>query len=225
MNEQTNCFKINFGVGYILKDFETGYYRFYHPSNNSLLFGTARLVSDWTELIKLLEKIEEEGFIDNAEHPNTKFRVVLLSNITFCVNKLKDAPLGARTELPNFITQNRGLVNVSGDRNLRFFRTLAVFQGTNHKRCERQEKILYDAYASHFGISEFNSVTLKDFVQLEDYFKINTNVYIQIDQLVHRSRNVYNNDLSLWKLFKFNCWVWKILFCFWMFKLWKVVVW
>jgi len=78
-------------------------------------------VSNRTELIELLEKIEEEGFIDNTERPNTKFRVVLLSNITFFMNKLRDASLGAPTELQNFITQNHGLVNVSSDRNLCFF--------------------------------------------------------------------------------------------------------
>jgi len=50
-----------------------------------------------------------------------KFRIVLLSNITFFVNKLKDVPLGMRTELLNFITQNHGYVNVSGDRNMCFF--------------------------------------------------------------------------------------------------------
>jgi len=136
------------------------------------LFDTARLVSNRIELIKLLEKIEKKGFIDNTERPNTKFRVVLLSNITFFVNKMKDAPLGARTELPNFITQNHGFVNVSGDRNLCFFRCLGLFRGANCRKCERQAKILYDAYASHFGISEFSSVTFKDFVQLEDFLKL-----------------------------------------------------
>ena len=44
-----------------------------------------------------------------------------MSNITFCVNDLKDLSLGAEVMLPECIKSNHRLVNVSGDGNLYFF--------------------------------------------------------------------------------------------------------
>ena len=40
---------------------------------------------------------------------------------SFYVNTLKDAPLGAGASLPDYITNNHGLANASGNDNLCFF--------------------------------------------------------------------------------------------------------
>ena len=34
MHNRKNQFKINFAVGHVLRDMETGEFRYYHPSNN-----------------------------------------------------------------------------------------------------------------------------------------------------------------------------------------------
>ena len=60
----------------------------------------------------------EESFYNGLTHPDTKWKVVQISNITFYVNNLKDAPLGAGAPLPDYITNNHGLANVSGDDSL-----------------------------------------------------------------------------------------------------------
>ena len=102
-----------------------------------------------------------------------------ISSITFYVNTLKDVPLGAGGSLPDYITNNHGLANVSADDNLCFFRCLAVYQGAHRRRCEREAKKLFNDYGFHFNIVPYNfvGVNLFNFVELEDFFKIDLIAY------------------------------------------------
>ena len=43
MHNQKNRFKINYAVGYVLRNIETGKFRYYHLSNKGLLLNTALL--------------------------------------------------------------------------------------------------------------------------------------------------------------------------------------
>ena len=43
----------------------------------------------------------EESFYNGLTRPDTKWKVVQISNITFYANSLKDAPLGAGASLPD----------------------------------------------------------------------------------------------------------------------------
>ena len=50
MKNQKNRFEINYGFGFVLKNIETGEFRYYHASNNSLMLDTAVLISNEAEL-------------------------------------------------------------------------------------------------------------------------------------------------------------------------------
>ena len=128
MKEQKNCFKINYGLAYILRNIETNELRYFHASyNNHLMLETALLTSNRQKLLDILNSIVEESLIENITRPDTKWKIIQISNITFYINHLQDAPLRAPISLPDFITNNYGLVNVSAEDNLCFFRCLAVF--------------------------------------------------------------------------------------------------
>ena len=115
-----------------MKNIDNEELRYYHASyNNNVMMSTARLITNRLELIQFLNELAEESFFDKINRPDTKWRVVDITNITFYVNHLKDAPLGAPIALPVYITNNHGLRNVSADGNLCFFRCLAVHQGAN----------------------------------------------------------------------------------------------
>ena len=92
-----------------------------------------------------------------------------ITNITFYVNTLKDAPLGAGASLPDYITNNHELAKVSGDDNLCFLRCLAVYQGANRHWCKREAKKLFNYCCVYFNIfpNDFVGVNLFDFVGLE----------------------------------------------------------
>ena len=122
MKEQKNCFKIIYSLAYILRNIETDELRYFHASyNNHLMLETALLISNRQELLDFLNSMAEESFIENIIRPDTKWKIIQISNITFYVNHLQDARLGAPIPLPDFIMNNRGLANVSAEDNLCFF--------------------------------------------------------------------------------------------------------
>ena len=150
-----------------------------------------------------------------------------ISNITFYVNTLRHAPLGAGAFLPDYITNNHELANVSGGDNLCFFRCLAVCQGADRRWCKREAKRLFDDYCVYFNIdsNDFVGVNSIDFVDLEDFFKINFIAY-ELDgnvvNLVQRSQelyseliklNVWKNHLSLITDFEHYCGIYKCIHC------------
>ena len=53
MKNQKTQFKINYSFGFVLRNIETGDFRYYHASNNTLMLDTAVLISNKTELNEL----------------------------------------------------------------------------------------------------------------------------------------------------------------------------
>ena len=160
------------------------------------------LINNRKELLNFLNSLAEEFFYDGLTRPDTKWQMVQISNITFYANNLKDAPLGAGASLPSYITNNHGLANVSGDDNLCFFRCLTVHRGTDRRRCEREAKKLFNNYCMHFSIAPntFVGVNLVDFVNLENFFKVNLVVYELeegVAKLIQHSRELYSETMRL----------------------------
>ena len=226
LKQQKTRFKINYSLAYILKNIETEELRYFHASyNNHLMLKTALLISNRQELLDFLNSIAEENFIENITRPDTKWKIVQISNITFYVNHLQDAPLGGSVGLPDFIVNNRGLANVSAEDNLCFFRCLAVFRGADRHRCNRAAKQLFYEYCNHFEIEKFSGVSLYDFVELENFYKINIVAYELENskaKLIQRSRelhketmkvNVFENHLSLIIDFEKYCSVYQCKHC------------
>ena len=174
MEKQKNCFKINYSLAYVLRNIETNELRYFHASyNNPLMLKTALLISNRKELLDFLNSIAEESFIENITRPDTKWKVIQISNLTFYINHLQDAPLGAPIPLPDFIINNHRLANVSAEEdNLCFFPYLAVFRGADHHRCNRAAKQLFFEYCTHFDVSEFSGVSLFDFVELKNFIRL-----------------------------------------------------
>ena len=228
LKSQFQRFKLNYSFGYVLKNIDNEELRYYHASyNNNVMMSTARLISNRLELIQFLNELAEESFFDKINRPDTKWRVVDITNITFYVNHLKDAPLGAPIALPVYIINNHGLRNVSAYDNLCFFRCLAVHRGTKPHRCERAAKNLFYKYCIHFDVApaDFAGVQLFDFVHLEDFFKLNLIAYKldgKVAKLVQRSRelyqetirlNVFENHLSVIVDFERYCSVYQCVHC------------
>ena len=194
MKNQENRFKINYGFGFVLKNIETGEFRYYHASNNSLMLDTAVLICNEAELNKFLAKIADEDFLDSVPRPDTKWRLYQITNLLFFVKHLKHAPLRAPLPLPNFVKYNRGLITVSGDENLLFFRCLAVFKGAD----VRPE--VFAQYAMNFDVHNFNGIAIDDLIQIEDLFKVNVSIYQPNEEsarLVYKSQGFYQETMAL----------------------------
>ena len=188
---------------------------------------TARLISNRQELIEFLNTLSEESFFEKISRPDCKWKVVDIPNITFYINHIKDAPLGAPIFLPDYIKYNHGLRNVNADDHLCFFRCLGVHRGADPRWCEQPAKNLFRAYCIHFGVApaDFAGVQLFDFVHLEDFFELNLIAYEldgKVAKLVQRSRefyketkrlNVYENHLSIIVDFELYCGVYQCVHC------------
>ena len=190
MKNQENRFKINYGFGFVLKNIETGEFRYYHASNNSLMLDATVLISNEAELNEFLAQIADENFLDSVSRPDTKWRLNQITNLLFFVNHLKQAPLGALLPLPNFVKYNRGLITVSGNENLCFFRCLAIFKSANNTRCETKTRDLFTQYAMNFDAHNFNGITIDGLIPIEDFFKVSVSIY-QLNEesarLIYRS--------------------------------------
>ena len=120
---------------------------------------------------------------------------------------------------PDYVKNNHGLMNVSGDNDLCFFQFLAVHRDGDRRWYERNAQKLFNDYCTHFEIvyNAFTGVNLSDFVDFEDFFKINLVVYELeggVAKLVQRSwalyfetmrLNIWENHLSLIVDFEHYC--------------------
>ena len=61
-----------------------------------------------------MNALAEESFYDELSRPDTKWKIVRISNTTIYVNN----SLGARVTFSEHIKNNHGPVNVSGGKNL-----------------------------------------------------------------------------------------------------------
>ena len=118
MNNQNSRFKINFSFGYILKNIESDALRFFHPSyNNHCVLNTAKLISNSEELSRFLETVSDFDVLEKFERPNTKWRYLSTTNVTFYVNKLRKTVIGQSVTLPPFLVHNQGVHNLIADKN------------------------------------------------------------------------------------------------------------
>ena len=77
--------KVNIAFGYILRSKENGELKFYHPSNNTMVFERAQLVSNKTDETKLKEEIERDDLLEiaNKYKPSSAWSVETIACIRF----------------------------------------------------------------------------------------------------------------------------------------------
>ena len=214
MSNQNSRFKINFSFGYILKNIESGAMHFFHPSyNNHCVLNTAKLTSNSDELSRFLETISENDF-ENFERPNTKWRYLSTTNITFYVNKLRTAVIGQSVTLLHFLVHNHGVHSVIADKKtgelyqdrLCVFCCLSLFSGFDLNNLEADTQAKFRRYCQNRQItpSSFEGVSLHDLIFVEDLFEINVLDYelaeLENDTvcwLIQNSHKIYPKTMKL----------------------------
>jgi len=88
----TERFKINVTFGFILKDRVTEELRFFHPSNNTLLFDTPMLIANENDFTDLLERVERQDALEYArqQKPSSKWTVERIICVRFDVYRLNN---------------------------------------------------------------------------------------------------------------------------------------
>ena len=82
--------KVNVAFGFILQNRTTGELKFFHPSNNTFLFDTPRLLRSPADLKNLIDDVEQEDVLEYArlQRPSTNWIVERIICVRFDVFKL-----------------------------------------------------------------------------------------------------------------------------------------
>ena len=82
--------KINVAFGFILENRTTGDLKFFHPSNNTMLFPTPRLLASANDYRRFIDDVEREDAFEYArlQRPTTQWVVKRVICVRFDVYKL-----------------------------------------------------------------------------------------------------------------------------------------
>ena len=190
--EQTNAFKINLSYGFVLRNKNTGQYKYYHPSCNCCgrYLDEPSLVTNSKDFDKFLERIRETDVLQWAinQRPDSAWVCELVTNVTYFVNRIIDHPIGCvgMTDLPMYIKRNKAVIALEKEPvhakryndNLCLFRCLALHRGCERRRLEPAVETLYATYAQD-GVPKaaFAGVTMDDLYRVETTFETNVCVY------------------------------------------------
>ena len=83
--------KVNVAFGFVLYDRVTGSLKFFHPSNNTMLFAIPRLLANLNDFQNLVNDIEHQDAVEYARslRPTTKWTVERIICVRFDVFKLQ----------------------------------------------------------------------------------------------------------------------------------------
>ena len=180
-DEQTTAFKVNLGFGFILMEKQSGRLRYYHSSCNCCgrYLEEPALITNRADFDRFLERIHESDILQWAitQRPNSDWVCVLVTNVTFFVNRILQHPIGCvGINLPTYVKRNKAIIGLEKDHqgaayrdNLCLFRCLALHLG-------REAAALYAEYSDE-DVHDFTGVTLDDLYRVETKFKTNVCVY------------------------------------------------
>ena len=84
-----NKIKVNVAFGFILQERTLGLLKFFHPSNNTMLFDAPRVLANPNDFNKLIDDIEQQDALEYAhsQRPTTKWTVERIICVRFDVFK------------------------------------------------------------------------------------------------------------------------------------------
>ena len=200
--EQTTAFKINLCYGFILRNKQTGRYRFYHSSCNCCgrYLDEPSLITNTETFETFLEQIKEPDLLNWAvsQRPNSDWICEMVTNVTFFVNKILQHPIGCvGIVLPPHIKRKKSIIGLQTDGNgipyvdnLCLFRCLGLHLG-------RDVTTLYEEYTDQ-PVRNFEGVVIDELHKVESRFEVNIVVYIlreESAQLVRRSLGKHENTM------------------------------
>ena len=192
-SRQSSSFKINMSYGFILRHTETGQLRYFHSSaNNHRYFDQPHLITNQDDMDRFISAVLLATPLDYAirHRPNTKWTVVLTTNVTFYLNKLAFAIGAGGCDVPPYIKNNPAIVSLQKHRHtgrpytdqLCFFRCLALQRGCPINHLERDTKYYLEKYLERYPTkSPFVGVTLEDLPDLETLFEVNIQVFTLVE--------------------------------------------
>lgn len=214
-DRQQKAFRLNLEFGLILKNTETGEYRYFKPYHNQEVFERPIYVSRRIHLKRLQHRMQQLNITDYIlrQRPDTKWKPFLITNayhLNFVLGN-------GRVTVPEHISQSKSLISMTTNSkgyaykdNLCAFRCLAYHQNKDWSLLEGQTQELFQKWVSfnkrqskdtNSNSKTFPGITLDQLVYFEKCFEINVNLFsLQEDgsaQVIYKSKCKYSNDIYL----------------------------
>ena len=115
--QQTNAFKINLSYGFVLKNKNTGCYRYYHSSYICCgrYLDEPSLITDRGDFDEFLESIKQNDILQwvISQRPDSQWICEMVTNVTFFINKIVNHPIGcvSMNPLPTYIKKNKAVID------------------------------------------------------------------------------------------------------------------
>ncbi|KAI8484950.1 hypothetical protein Bbelb_373570 [Branchiostoma belcheri] len=168
--DQKTAFKLSMSFGFILRNTETGEFRYYYACrNNHCFLEKPVLVENEGGVEDFLDK---NVLVNSGQTPSGLLRRFQTS--PFFVAKLNGHPIDTTPSLPAYLAQ-RGHIKTT----YVFFRCLATHYGGSCRDLEASTKIHFQKFLKETGETkdEFQGVTLGMLDRLEKLFQLNIYVY------------------------------------------------
>ena len=211
-DQQHHAFKLNLSFGVILRNRETGEYRYFRPFYNDSVLERPLYVSRRRDLRTLTLRLRRMDLFTQLlrNREDTKWIPVLVTNFRFTIFHTF-YPIGNLQEpLPDYVKNNEAIVSLDTNHNTGLpyedrycaFRCLALHRGYDVKSLEGETNHLFNTWARHKGgIMDFKGIAFEDLPDVESLFRINLEVYALkpegLASAVYKSRGRFEDTAYL----------------------------
>ena len=190
-DEQTTAFKVNLGFDFILMEKQSGRFRYYHSSCNCCgrYLEEPALITNRADFDSFLERIHESDILQWAitQRPNSDWLCVLVTNVTFFVNRILQHPIGCvGINLPTYVKRNKVVIGLEKDHNGAVYRDNMCLLRCLALHLGREAAALYAEYSDE-DVHDFTGVTLDDLYRVETKFQTNVCGYKLVETLEEKT--------------------------------------
>ena len=187
-NKLDSAAKINIALGFVLRNIETGEYRYLYAHENKTLFEKSHLLCTKADLITIQGKVEKFEIVEQCaqERQNTKWRIKLITNVRIFDALLKKIPMGCpdsalpepllKNHSPNCLLSNKD--KEPHKDHLCLFRALAMYMN-GHNDLDSHTFRYFTEFISKSGYdpNNFRGVSVEDLPVVEKNVQRNIFIY------------------------------------------------
>ena len=187
-NKLDSAAKINIALGFVLRNSETGEYRYFYAHENNTLFEKSHLLCTKADLITIQGKVEKFDNVEQStqERQNTKWRFKLITNVTVFAALLKNIPMGCpNSVLPDPLLKNHSVNCLLSNKDKEhykdhfcLFRALAMYM-KGHNDLDSHTSRYFTDFISKSGYDpkNFRGVSVEDLPVVDEIVQRNFFIY------------------------------------------------
>lgn len=216
-DRQNKAFWLNLEFGLILKNSETGEYRYFKPYHNHEVFQSPIYISKRIHLKRLQYRMQRLNITDYIlrQRPDTKWKPFLITNVRIVIYHMSFVLGKVKVTVPEYVKRSKSIISMTTNQkgvvyedNLCAFRCLALHRDNDWLLLEIGTQKLFEKWVSfnktqnmkiNSDLQSFPGITLDQIVYFEKCSEINVNVYsLQEDgtaQVFYKSKCKFSDTI------------------------------